>query len=214
MKIPVCLLFVFLLSGTLSAQAQSNSLIIRLGTMQPLRDLLDSNASKNSLRLNVGYGKSFSAHAGVDITAFADLMEYNFYFDGEDKRFEGNTLYTGIALTPRYCVNPDGDMQVSFALSIKGGYNVGYGDVKKYSYERNDYTTKLESKSVGAGYTFAFSPMLTFNCPTDFGGIGFELGYDNSSYGVGIGKLRSNYYQPIKYNSGYLFFGIFVRLHD
>ncbi len=214
MKLPAGLILMFLLCSAFTAHAQSNSFVIRLGTMQPVRDLLDSNVSKNSLRLNVGYGRKLSEHSAVDITAFADLMNYNFYFDYDDKRFEGSTLYTGIAVTPHYYFNPEDDFQVGVALSIKGGYNVGYGTINKYSNEREDYTDRLENKSAGAGYTFAFSPMLTFTCPVDFGSVGFELGYDSSNYGAGISHLRSKYYAPVKYDTGYLFFGVFVRLHD
>lgn len=203
----------FLLCYALNTRAQSSGLLIRVGTMQPTSDLLDSNLAKGSFRVNIGYGKVFAGgHSGVDITGFADVMNYNFYFDDDYKRFEGTTLYTGIAITPHYCINPQGDVQFAFALSIKGGYNVGYGDVYGYNKQRDDYTNKLEGKSVGAGYTFAYSPMITLSIPCEFGSVGLELGYDSSNYGAGINHLRSNYYTPVRYNSGYLFLGVFFRV--
>jgi hypothetical protein len=214
MKLPAGLVLVFLFCCALKTHAQSSGLLIRIGTMQPTADLLDSNVSKGSFRVNIGYGKVFAGgHSGFDITGFADVMSYNFYFDDDYKRFEGTTLYTGIAITPHYCINPESDVQIAVALSIKGGYNVGYGDVYRYSEPRDDYTEKLEGKSTNAGYAFAYSPMITFSIPTEHASVGLELGYDSSNYGAGINRLRSKYYAPIKYNSGYLFFGVFFRLH-
>jgi hypothetical protein len=214
MKFPAGFISMFLLCYALNVQAQSSGLLIRIGTMQPTADLLDSNISKGSFRVNLGYGKVFAGgHSGFDITGFADVMSYNFYFDDDYKRFEGTTLYTGIAITPHYCINPEGEVQVAIALSIKGGYNVGYGDVYRYNEPREDYTDKLEGKSVGAGYTFAYSPMITLSIPGGYGSAGLELGYDSSNYGAGINRLRSKYYAPVKYNSGYLFIGVFFRLN-
>lgn len=214
MKLPAGLVLVFLFCGALTARAQSGGPLIRIGAMQPTANLSDSNLTKGSFQINIGYGKVFAGgHAGLDVTGFADVMKYNFYFDHFDKRFRGTTLYSGIAITPNYCINPDGEVRVSIGLSIKAGYNWGYGNVYGYSEQHDNYSDKLESKSLSAGYSFAYSPMVSVAIPGNFGSVGLELGYDSTNYGTGINRLRSDYYAPLKYNSGYLFAGIFFRLH-
>ncbi|MDN3581670.1 hypothetical protein [Mucilaginibacter flavus] len=151
-------------------------------------------------------------HFGYDVTAFADFMNYNYYFDS-NKRFEGTTLYTGLAVGPHYTFNPQSDVQFSVGFSLKMGYNWGYGIVKEYSTQHDDYRFRLERNVVNGGYSVAFAPMVSLSTPFDIGTLGLELGYDSSNFGQGINKLRSSYYSPLKYNSGYLFLGVFIRLH-
>ena len=182
--------------------------------MQATSNLFDDDPNKDSFGLNLGYGKMIPGnHFGFDVTGFADWMNYNYYFD-DDKRFEGSTLYTGFAITPHYTFNPQSDVQFSAGFSLKLGYNWGYGDVKEYSNQNDDYRFRLERKVANGGYSVAFAPMISAGVPTDFGTVGLELGYDSSNFGQGINKLRSTYYPPLKYNSGYLFLGVFFRFHN
>lgn len=182
--------------------------------MQATSNLLDDDTNKDSFGLNLGYGKMIAGnHFGYDATAFADFMNYNYYFD-DNKRFEGTTLYTGLAVGPHYTFNPQSDVQFSVGLALKFGYNWGYGSVKEYSSQNDDYRFRLESKTVNGGYSVALAPMISAGMPTDFGTVGLELGYDSSNFGQGINKLRSSYYPPLNYHSGYFFFGVFIRLHN
>lgn len=205
-------LFTLVLFFTTKLYAQSDNLVIRGRSMLPVTNLSDQS-SENAFGLSLGYGKVFKGdHLGLDLTAFADIMNYHLDFDA-DKYFYGTTLFTGLAFTPSYCINPKGEVQITLAVSAKAGYNFGYGTVYRYKQqELND--PRLEDKTAAAGLEIAFSPMVTFAFPTDAGSLGIELGYDGSNYGAGINKLRSTYYKPINFNSGYVFLGVFFRLHN
>jgi len=194
------------------SKAQSGGLLIRLRSMQPASDIFNKSVSNGSFGLNLGYSKTLKGgHWGGDITGFFDAMDYNFYIP-YSMRFTGYTNYTGVAVGPKYCFNPKSDVQFYLALYLKGGYNWGDGFV--YKGPNKDEERQTENKSVTAGTTTAFSPVASLTFPVDFGNMGIELGYDSSDYGRGIRKLRSNYYQPINYHSGYLFAGVFFRLGD
>lgn len=180
--------------------------------MQASSNLFDEDANNESFGLNLGYGKMMRGNRfGYDITVFGDWMKHNYYFDS-NKRFEGATLYTGLAITPHYTFNPGSDVQFSAGVSFKAGYNQGYGSIKKRGDQNDDYNERLESKTVNGGYSVAVAPMISVGIPAGFGTMGLELGYDSSNYGQGINKLRSVYYPPLNYHSGYVFLGAFLRL--
>jgi hypothetical protein len=213
MKLPASLAFIILLCCTIRGYGQSNSFVIRLRSMQATSNLSDDDRNKDSFGLNLGYGKMIPGnHFGYDVTGFADFMNYNYYFD-DNKRFEGTTLYTGLALSPHYTFNPQNEVQFSAGFSLKVGYNWGYGSVKEYSSQKDDYRYRLERKVANGGYSVAFAPMVSVSTPFNIGTVGLELGYDSSNFGQGINKLRSTYYPPLNYRSGYLFLGVFIRLH-
>lgn len=205
---------VFTIIVTTICSAQSNSLVIRLRSMQPEADVFDNSVSEGSIGLNLGYGRVFKGnHLGVDVTAFGDLMNYKFYF-GDDKRFDGSTIFTGLSFTPSYIVNPNSNVQFKLSLSVKGGYYFGLGTVYQYQIPQVNEERRIEDKSAGGIVGTALSPVISVQFPVDFGDVGIETGYDTSDYGAGIRRLRSAYYSPIKYKSGYLFIGAFFRLHN
>lgn len=212
MKTPVLLTLLFISLGCLTASAQTSGFTFKLRSMQPAADLFNQDIDDSSLGLNVGYYHIVKDnHFSYDFTAFGDMMGYRYYVDG-DRYLNGTTLYSGLAVTPNYCFNPRGNVKISVGLSLKAGFNWGYGVVHEYALNEDDNDPRVESKSVAAGFASAFAPMVIIGVPSDGDtSVGFELGYDTSNYGTGVNRLRSDYYAPLNYHSGYMFLGVFVR---
>jgi hypothetical protein len=191
------------------SRAQSGSFLIKGRTMRPSSHIFGDN-SNGSVGISLGYGRLFKGgHWGADLTAFGDALSYK--FDMPDaRRFNGSTVYTGLAITPRYCFNPDDDVQFSFLLSLKGGYNYGWGIVNENAFGSED--RQIENQSVNAGYSMEYSPAVSVAFPIEAGSLGIEFGYDSTDYGKGLNKLRSKYYPPINIHSSYMYVGVFFRL--
>ncbi|SDE20259.1 hypothetical protein SAMN05216464_104326 [Mucilaginibacter pineti] len=213
MKPALLFIAVFILSCALTADAQTSGFTMRLRGMQPRADLFKQDVDDGGVGLNAGYYRvAKDNHFSYDVTVFADKMSYRYYVDDYDY-LNGTTLFSGLAATPSYCFNPRGNVHISVGLSLKAGFNWGFGVVHEYAQGDADSDPRVESKSASAGFTSAFAPMVIIGIPSDGGetSAGLELGYDTSDYGTGVNKLRSKYYPPLNYHSGYLFVGVYVR---
>jgi hypothetical protein len=208
MKLFAGLVLVFLLCFTYAVNAQTDSDVVRIRTMKPVRELFDNAVDKGSFGLTLGIGEVFHrGRVGFDIGAFADLMNYNFDIDN-DKRFRGSNLCLGPGVCSRYCFNPQNSFRFSVGLLLKVGYNWGTGDVYKYDNQHNNYGDRLEDKSIKSNISVAVSPFISLSTNGNPGPIAIELGYDSANYARQINNLRSAYYSPLNYHSGYLFVGI------
>lgn len=208
MKLFAGLVLVFLICFTSAVLAQTDSTVVRIRAMKPARELFDNAVDKDSFGLTLGIGEVF--HRGrvwFDVGAFADLTNYNFDIDN-DKRFRGSILCLGPGFCTRYCFNPQNSFRFSAGLLLKAGYNWGTGDVYKYDSQHNNYGDRLEDKSTKSNVSLAVSPFISLSTNGNPGPIAIELGYDSANYAGQINKLRSAYYSPLNYHSGYLFVGI------
>lgn len=94
----------------------------------PTNNFLDSRYA--SVGINLGYGKVYlKGHVGTDLTAFADILGYKEELTGL-RKLNAATFYTGLALTPWYCFNPQNEeVRLSVSMALKGGINQGWGTV-------------------------------------------------------------------------------------
>ncbi|RYU91162.1 hypothetical protein EWM62_04270 [Mucilaginibacter terrigena] len=190
------------------SKAQSGGFVIKLRTIRPSTHVF-GDSSNGSVGVSLGYGKvSKDGRLGVDLTAFGDILGYKFDLPN-DRNFDGSTIYTGIAITPRYCFNPDDDVQFSVSLSFKTGYNYGSGIVNQYNFGSDD--RQIENQTVKAGYSMEYSPAISIGFPFETGSVGLDIGYDSTDYGRGINKLRSKYYPPLNIHSDCMYVGVFFR---
>ena len=188
-------------------RAQSGFLIGIRG-ITPSNNFLDSKYT--SVGVNLGYGKAFlKGRIGTDLTAFADFLSYK--HDLPDlRRLDATTFYTGLAINPWYCFNPQNeDVRLSLSLSVKAGYNQGWGIVTQADLSEQD--KQIENKTTDAGFAVAVAPAVNVIIPINIGSIGISLGYDSSNFGKGINKLKSAYYPPVNYSSGGVFLGFTFR---
>jgi hypothetical protein len=199
------------LAGIRHLYAQSEYVMAAVRLMEPANNLYGTPLA--SVGASLGYGKTFNnGHWGAEYTAFADNMNSSFEF-ATNKEFQAITFIAGLAITPTYCINPENEsIRISGGISVKTGYNWGLTDIYLSGTGAAKDET-LENKTANAGFTIAFAPEVIIGLINDDNRIrGLEFGYDTSSYGTGASKIKSAYFKPPGYNSGYLFIGIFLRL--
>jgi hypothetical protein len=199
------------LPGVRSLYAQSEYGMATVRVMEPANNLYGTPIA--SIGASLGYGKTFNdSHWGAEYTAFADDLNSRFDF-ATDKYLTATTIIGGLAITSTYCINPKNKfVWVSGGLSVKAGYNWGNTDVY-LSGTDGAKDENLENKTANGGFTVALAPKIMIAFKTANANIlGLEFGYDTSSFGTGASKIKSAYYNPPDYNSGYLFVGIFLRL--
>lgn len=190
---------------------QSGSFVFGIDHFQKTNRFFHYLLADKSLGVKLGYSQSFDKEAwSIDFTGFANYLDYNFDIS-PDKYFTGGTLYTGIGLMPRYCVNPNGKFTVSVGAQIRGQYGFGQGNVfKRQSTDAGD--ENLERKFTRAGFGFSFSPQILLEYPVSLGTVGLEAGWDSSDAGKGVNILRSSYYKLINYHSSAFLLGLVLRI--
>lgn len=191
---------------TLTAKAQNGFIAILKG-ITPSKNFLDSRHKSVGIELGYGWERS-NGRMGIDLTAYLDFLGYAHELP-ELRTFDGGTIHTGLSVSPRYCFNPESNLKLSAILSLKPGYYYGSGVVTQLNVETPD--KQIENKTINAGFGFDIAPAVDLTFSHSKPGISIRLGYDSSNFGKGLNQLRSNYYPPIKYDSGSIFIGLILR---
>ncbi|RFZ95096.1 hypothetical protein D0C36_06100 [Mucilaginibacter conchicola] len=197
--------FVLLVSFAANAQ---NSFLANIKAISPAASFTDSKYA--SFGFELGYSREFAhGRAGIDIAPFADFLNYK--HDLPDLRqFDGTTFYAGLGISPRYCFNPEQELKFSAVVTVKGGYNYGWGIVTQTYIGADD--KQIENQTVNAGFALNLAPAVEMSFPGSKTNVSLRLGYDSSNFGKGLNRLRSQYYAPINYSSGGIFLGVVLRL--